>query len=127
MIARRHLIVVASLAAFAPPIVLARPSVAGCCLRTPLASSGLRAGNGAAAIVSPSHAQDKLIASSGDPQLDRALGHALLRLAETFDVYPGFGFIDDSDGENAYAAREDRVAGTHGTVYFGLALFRRTM
>jgi hypothetical protein len=127
MIARRHLIVVASLAAFAPRLVLARSPVAGCCLRSPLASSGLRAGNAAAAVVSPSHAQDKLITSSGDAQLDHALGRALLRLAEAFDVYPGFGFIDDSDGENAYAAREDRIAGTHGTVYFGLTLFRRTM
>jgi hypothetical protein len=125
-IARRHFLLVASLA-LAPRRVLARPPIAGCCLRTPLAGSGLRAGKAAAEIIAPSHAADKLITSSGDAQLDRSLGRALLRLAEAFEVYPGFGFIDDSDGENAYAAREDRIAGTRGTVYFGLALFRRTM
>jgi hypothetical protein len=126
MIARRHLLLVASLA-LAPRLLLARPPIAGCCLRLPLAGSGLVAGNAAAEIITPNHAADKLITSSGDAQLDRSLGRALVRLAQAFEVYPGFGFIDDSDGENAYAAREDRIAGTHGTVYFGLALFHRTM
>jgi hypothetical protein len=126
MIARRRLMLVACLALM-PRLAFARPPVAGCCLRTPLARSGLFAGSGAAEIVAPSHAEDKLITSSGDAGLDHALGRALLRLAQGFEVYPGFGFIDDRDGENAYAAREQRIAGTEGTVYFGLNLFRRTM
>ena len=44
-----------------------------------------------------------ILRSSGDLETDKFLGLALLRLATTFEIAPGFGFYDDSAGENAFA------------------------
>jgi hypothetical protein len=62
-----------------------------------------------------------IIGSSGrGPAFDRALGRVLLRTSRVFEVTPGFGFFDDSAGMNALASRYTRIAGTWGTVVFGL-------
>ena len=45
-------------------------------------------------------------------------------MSELFSEKPGFGFIDDSDGPNAYATTGTLVPGTWGTVCFGQTLFR---
>ena len=66
---------------------------------------------------------EPLIATTGDRTLDRALGRALVRLSELFSERPGFGFIDDSGGPNAYATDRTQVPGTWGTVCFGQTLF----
>lgn len=68
-----------------------------------------------------------LVMTTGDPALDRHLGRALLRLATTFGVSPGFAFFDDEEGENAFAASVTRMPGTWGTVLFGQRLFNRVM
>jgi hypothetical protein len=120
MITRRHLLLAAPLLALGPN-AFARPPIAGCCLRTPIAKAGLKASRDA----TTSRAADKLILSSGDDETDHYLGRALLRLAREFEIYPGCVFIDDSDGPNAYAGREDRLPDTHGTVYLGTNLFKR--
>src|SRR5262249_32277702 len=62
-----------------------------------------------------------------DSNLDHYLGRALSRLAEQFEVYPGFAFFDDHEGENAFAQPETKISGTNGTVCFGLNLFRHTL
>ncbi|MFN8722291.1 MAG: hypothetical protein ACK5YI_15820 [Rhodospirillales bacterium] len=64
-----------------------------------------------------------MIPTSGNPGLDRALGAALVRMAETFGERPGFAFYDDSSAPNAYATSDTRVEGTWGTVLFGRKLF----
>jgi len=66
---------------------------------------------------------ERLITTSGDPQIDRGLGRALVRLSRMFDERPGFGFVSDDDSPNAYASRESQVPGTWGTVLFGRTLF----
>ena len=68
-----------------------------------------------------------LITTTGDPGLDKALGRALVRMSKTFGEQPGFGFIDDSDGMNAYATPDTQVTGTWGTVMFGREMFRDLM
>src|SRR5262245_53565188 len=47
-----------------------------------------------------------LIFTTGNPDQDKALGRALVRLSQTFEERPGFGFIDDAAQPNAYATEE---------------------
>jgi hypothetical protein len=68
--------------------------------------------------------RDQLISTTGDENLDRSLGRALVRLSSIFGERPGFGFIDDRDGPNAYASPETKVPGTWGTVLYGQTLFQ---
>ncbi len=96
---------------------------AGCHLMTPVGRLGVGSGN----VVPTLQADQKLITSSGDVDLDHYLGRALLRLAEQFEVYPGFGFFDDSNAENAFASPETKISKTSGTVIFGVNLFRDTL
>ena len=70
---------------------------------------------------------ERLTTTTGDRSLDRSLGRALVRLSTLFSERPGFGFIDDSDGPNAYATSETQVQGTWGTVLFGRSLFEDLM
>ena len=70
---------------------------------------------------------ERLITTTGDRAIDRSLGRALVRLSALFSERPGFGFIDDSDGPNAYATNHTQVRGTWGTVCFGRNLFRDLM
>lgn len=65
--------------------------------------------------------------SSGDPTTDRFLGRALLRLATTFDVQPGFLFCDDFDSPNAAAEPTSLLPGTEGTVLMGKRFFSEHM
>ena len=96
-------------------------TVRGCLLESThmraLGSSGIR-------FLQP---DERLISTTGDRSLDRALGRALVRLSELFSERPGFGFIDDFEGANAYATDQTRVPGTWGTVCFGQNLFRDLM
>jgi hypothetical protein len=64
-----------------------------------------------------------LIATTGDPAMDRALGRALVRLSTIFGEQPGFGFIDDGGAPNAYASPQTQVQGTWGTAMFGQTMF----
>jgi hypothetical protein len=66
---------------------------------------------------------DRLIHSSGNPQLDKALGRAMARAARRFNVRPGFAFFQDQNAPNAFATSETKVNGTQGTVVFGKRLF----
>ncbi|MBY3216685.1 hypothetical protein HFO21_20375 [Rhizobium laguerreae] len=63
---------------------------------------------------------------SGNGDLDKFLGRALVRAASELGINPAFGFYDDSDGPNAKASPEvdGNVPGTWGTVVFGRTLFK---
>jgi hypothetical protein len=93
-----------------------RVQAMGCYLKTPTSALGLTN-----RLVASVDAEQRLITSSGDVNLDRYLGRALVRLAKLFEVYPDFGFFDDRDHENALAVRDTK------TVLFGLQLFHHTL
>jgi hypothetical protein len=95
----------------------------GCHLTGPVAGLGI----GSESVVPTLQADQKLITSSGRADIDHYLGLALLRLSNEFNVYPGFGFFDEGRTENAFATPETQIGGTHGTVIFGLHLFRDAM
>lgn len=61
--------------------------------------------------------------TTGNAEMDLALDRALKRLADTFHIYPGFGFVDDSDGPNAWATPRAYIKDTPGTVAFGREFF----
>jgi hypothetical protein len=61
--------------------------------------------------------------TTSNPELDRALDKALKRLADTFEIFPGFGFYNDFDGKNALALPKSLVPETWGTVLYGVGLF----
>ena len=65
--------------------------------------------------------------TTGNPELDLALDHAIKRLADTFNAYPGFGFYDDSDWPNALAMPRPLLPNTKYTVLFGERYFRKWM
>ena len=98
--------------------------VQGCCLSAE--ELNLVAPPGTAEVFSLTQ-EEPLIPASGDEVFDRALGRALVRLARTFDVRPGFAYIDDGQSKNAYATPETRIPRTHGTVLFGLNLLREAL
>lgn len=62
--------------------------------------------------------------TSGDKDLDRALGRALTRISGAFKVNPSFAFFKDDNAPNAYASPDTNTAGTRGSVVFGRTLFQ---
>jgi hypothetical protein len=68
--------------------------------------------------------EERTLETSGDADLDRALGRALVHISQAFDVYPGFSFYDDYDAPNAIAAPFTLLEDTTGTVLFGINLLR---
>lgn len=70
---------------------------------------------------------EPMIRNSGDQEFDRALAITLARCGAFFGVGPGFAYYDDSDQINAYSTPRTRIAGTDGTVLFGLRLLRKLM
>ncbi len=126
MISRRELLILPSLAIVgwaAQSRASQRVAAEGCHLLAPVGQLGVQSGG----IVATVDAEQKLITSSGDATIDHYLGRALVRVAEQFDVYPGFAFCDDTNAENAFATRETKISGTSGTVIFGLNLFHHTL
>lgn len=67
-----------------------------------------------------------IMASSGDPQLDRALIAELRRILSIMPVEPGFKYAVDP-APNAFATNETVVRGTQGTVILGINLIRQEM
>jgi hypothetical protein len=61
-------------------------------------------------------------ARSGNDQLDRALIAEVKRVDRVFQINPGYRFLQDMGGPNAYATTDTQVKGTSGTVLFGLTL-----
>jgi hypothetical protein len=94
----------------------------GCCLRADQRESAATK-----LVGSLQRSSSGVITSSANPNLNRYLGRALLRLANYFDVYPGFGFFDDRGAADALATSYTLLPGTRGTVLFGLDLFRECM
>jgi hypothetical protein len=68
---------------------------------------------------------EEVIAKSGDREFDFALAQTLSRLAETFQVLPGFAYFDDFEKPNAYATNRKRMDRADGTVLFGLNYLKR--
>ena len=62
--------------------------------------------------------------STGNAEQNIKLDQALQDLASEFNVWPGFGFYDDYDGENALALDYPLVQSTSHTVLFGKRLYR---
>jgi hypothetical protein len=73
------------------------------------------------------HGNEKLIASTGNPDFDYGLAQTLSRLTDVYGVLPGFSFFDDYDGENAYATPAKRLQRADGTVLFGKRYFIHAM
>ena len=94
--------------------------VAGCCLVNSAAGTSLshRALNPTA---------NPRPQSTGNPDLDVALGVALNEMSDIFQVSPGFIFWDDADSDNAFALPQTEMAGTSGTVLIGRAMLRREL
>lgn len=71
-----------------------------------------------------------IIGASSNAAFDQELGASVLGpLAEEFRVNPGFGYYDEQKDtahgvENALASPTSKVAGTSGTIVFGLSLLR---
>ena len=67
--------------------------------------------------------------TTGNREMDRALDRAIKRLADTFEVFPGFGFFDDAPHGNALAVDYNlsHLPGTKGLVLFGDKLFADLM
>jgi hypothetical protein len=70
---------------------------------------------------------EPLILKSGDPEFDYALAQTLSRLADTFQVLPGFAFYRDDATPNARATALKRMARTDGTIFFGLQYLKRLL
>lgn len=108
---------------------LTRSTVKGCRVPDALAhlltERGFKAGNTARVSHSSSADETKLVRTTGNPDMDRALDAALYKLAETFKIFPGFGFYDDGDEPNAWAMSKPLVPGTDGTVGFGQTYFKK--
>lgn len=68
-----------------------------------------------------------LIRSTGNPTMDVSLDGALKKLADCFNVGPGFGFYDDAGAPNAWASAKTIIPGTNGTVAFGQSYYRKWM
>jgi len=104
----------AGLAAVALPVVAAGQAWAadGCslCQRATFGSNAV-------------NVSARIATSSGDAGTDRFLGAALVRLASTFGVSPGFAFFDDGNSPNAFASSDTLVGGGPGTVLMGMRLF----
>jgi hypothetical protein len=67
--------------------------------------------------------------TTGSPEMDRALDRAIKRLADTFGVFPGFGFFNDEPYKNAYALDYTlpELPHTKGTVVYGDLMFSYLM
>jgi len=63
-----------------------------------------------------------ILGSSNKEGFDRALGRVLSMMSGEFGVVPGFGYYDDSAGNNALATPVTRIRNTKGTVLFGIGL-----
>jgi hypothetical protein len=104
----------------APDLTSARAALSSArgCVISPaqmIASQALQSGFAAS--------NDTLITSTGNTAMDKALGRALVRMSTVFGERPGFGFINDKGGPNAYASSRTQVTGTWGTVMFGQTMF----
>jgi hypothetical protein len=71
--------------------------------------------------------QEPIIANSGDREFDYALAQTLSRIADTFQVLPGFAYFDDFEGVQAYATAVARLRRADGTVLFGQRLLKATL
>lgn len=96
--------------------------VRGCCLRSGELQTVIAEGGAKTLSLS-----DPMIPASGDRKFDEALGRQLVKMAGLFEVYPGFAYIQEVEGENAFASEETKVSGTQGTVLLGLKLLRKTL
>lgn len=65
-----------------------------------------------------------VVADSGNPELDAALGVLLVHMSGFFEVRPEFGFIEETNGPNAFASRRNLNGYADGTVAFGRQLLK---
>ena len=70
---------------------------------------------------------DQPVMSSGDRELDYAIGRTLTRLTAVFGVNPGFAYYEDGDRPNANASPKVRLGRADGTVLFGLNHLRKKL
>jgi hypothetical protein len=73
------------------------------------------------------HGEEPIINKSGNPNFDYALAQTLAKIANKFEVLPGFAYYDDTGQENAFATPRIRLQNIDGTVLMGLSFMRRMM
>jgi hypothetical protein len=100
------------------PAAARAPYTCGCCLRGASALTLRRAG-----IIATSPQSVRIVTSSGEATTDQFLGRALLGLAKTFKVSPGFAFYEDGRSPNAFATPSSLLPNGTGTVLMGEHLF----
>jgi hypothetical protein len=71
--------------------------------------------------------KEPIISNSGDREFDYALAQTLSRIADTFQVLPGFAYFDDFEAPQAYAIPIARLKRADGTVLFGQRLLKVTL
>jgi hypothetical protein len=91
----------------------------GCCLTDLQASRLFTRTTGSVYLAK---GDQNIVLHSGRPELDYALAQGLGKIAETFDVLPGFAFYNDEDSHNAFATESVLLKRSDGTVLFGLHL-----
>jgi hypothetical protein len=70
---------------------------------------------------------EAIIWKSGDNNFDLALAQSLAKIANAFEILPGFAFYDDEDSPNAYATPRTNLDKADGSVFFGLNLLKESM
>jgi hypothetical protein len=73
------------------------------------------------------YSSDATMGSSGDKNLDLALAHSLAYLSDSFSVLPGFAFLDDVSGPNAYASLSNALGRADGSVMLGIRLLNKLL
>ncbi len=63
--------------------------------------------------------------TTGDPDFDRALGRAIIKLAGFFGEQPAFGIVNDEHHDNAWAMDQTPPGATFGTVGFGSTMLEK--
>lgn len=64
------------------------------------------------------------VSTSGDKDFDYALAQTLNYLSNLFDVLPGFTYLDDAKGKNAYASPANYMGRSDGTVLLACVFSR---
>src|SRR5260370_35173840 len=67
------------------------------------------------------------VSTFGKPKIDKALIAELKQIINIIPIDPGFKYIPDGDRPNAFATTDTIVAGTRGTVVFGINLVQQEM
>lgn len=83
--------------------------------------------NAADQVVAYQSGMEEIVLRSGNASLDRALAISMARMSRLFSVLPGFCYINEPNGPNAFATDAVKVNNHDGTVMFGLQLLSQIL